>query len=1409
MSINWNNIRPIDTSLNDGFEELIRQLARREVIEGQQRFVPLGKPDAGMECFWILENDDEWGWQAKFFTESLNLTRWGELDHSVKTAIDKHPNLKKYIVALPINPPDARLPGQKSLLERWNERVRKWTKWATDKDLNVDFEPWWSSDIIFRLAKPENSGLTYFFFNKEEFTDEWFREQTELSITQLGGRYTPQFNPKLNVKLEIAKIFNGIARDENFEAQIREVFDHFIIKSKKAIPHNKDLGNEAQHFQNTLNDLYILFTESRFLGVDPIPYEKFNSFLGQLDTSVNLFRNFYLDKEKELQEKSTESSHYQYSGELNKLREFDIALENFKSFICSTSAKLSEQPVLLLDGKQGVGKSHLIADVVKDRNSNRKFSLLILGQHLVTNEDPWIQILKKLDIKCKLDEFLGALNSKAECTRSRLIIFIDSLSDGQGKFFWADNIRSFVQKTSKYEWLGLVLSVRTSYKPIIFPEANVSENLVLQHTHHGFTGVEFEATKLFFDAYKIQLPNVPLLHPEFQNPLFLKLFCDGLSKSGHSYIPDGLNGITAVINLYVQSINSCLAQPSRLDFPSRINVVQKAIDALIAEKIEKKSRYVTYDVAFGLVEKILGAYSAKKGLLEELVSEGLLTVNPFWTSRETFEDGVYLTYDRFEDHLTVKYLLDKFPDLETAFALDGPLFYLVADEHACYINKGLLEAFTVQVPEKTGREFYEYVPHIIDKYPVLESFVQSLLWRKKETMSDKQIEYINAYVLSYRGTHDLFWDTILSVTAIPDHYFNAYALHKNLMRFSLADRDEWWTAYLKFKFTDETAVKRLIDWAWTEDDKDYLSNESLKLASITLAWFHTSTNRKLRDSATKALICLLVNKIEILIDVMDEFKKVNDPYIYERLFAVAYGCAVRTKQKDALPALSYYIYKTIFDKEGEIYPHILLRDYARNVIEYTIYLGHDLDIDLQKIRPPYKSTFPEKFPSNDVIDRRYRFDYEAEGFKDHYWGQNHILNSMTTEYGRGTGGYGDFGRYVFQSALESWMLDENSLSNLAIEWIFEKYGYDVEKHGKFDREIGFGRGRSSYPNERIGKKYQWLALYELLARVSDNFVKYEPYGFSSKKVEPYDGTWNPYVRDIDPTMLIRITGDFNEDNLADYWWMQEKYSSWNFPNNEWARDPDDLPNAINLINATDESGEEWFVLEGHPEWAEPKILGDEKWSRLHKRMWYQIRSYFVKNQDFGKLKKWAVRQDFMGRWMPENSDRYQIFSREYYWSPAYKSFWREYNNDTQWQKIQNRGSNRTISKVIVTSESFFWEEEFDHSKEKTIGFLKPCLEIYEKLNLKYSEREGEFVDMNGKVICFDPSVNQNCKQFLLIRKNELTRFLQENGLRIVWTVIGEKNIIGDYINRYERVEISGFCYLENGKIDGDIIKKIG
>ena len=267
MDFGWNNIRTVETSQREAFEELVSQLARNESPANATKFIRKGKPDAGVECFWILENGNEIAWQVKFFTSSFDSTQWSQIDESVKTALEKHHKLEKYIIAFPIDPPDARLEKQQSLLQKWENRVGTWKNSAKKRGMNVEFEAWWSSDLIARLSKHENKGLTYFFFNKDEFTDEWFIEQNGSAIADLAKRYTPE----LNFDLEISEIFSGIARDEKFEEVITKYFDDFLIKGKKLFSMSADAGISTTEAESVFQQIGQLFLKQNFKVLKRFP----------------------------------------------------------------------------------------------------------------------------------------------------------------------------------------------------------------------------------------------------------------------------------------------------------------------------------------------------------------------------------------------------------------------------------------------------------------------------------------------------------------------------------------------------------------------------------------------------------------------------------------------------------------------------------------------------------------------------------------------------------------------------------------------------------------------------------------------------------------------------------------------------------------------------------------------------------------------------------------------------------------------------------------------------------------------------------------------------------------------------------------------------------------------------------
>lgn len=1401
MNIEWIKLRPFNGDVKSGFEELVCQLARVEEIDNKSKFIRVAAPDGGVEAYCILSDNSEYGWQAKFFT-SMGDSQWVQLDKSFKTAFSKHPNLKKYFICTPLDRQDPRIEGQNWFMNKWNTKVEEWKSFAKSIGRDIEFEYWGNSELFERLSNPENEGKSRYWFGQEEFSDNWFKQKLEESILNLDKRYTPE----INFDLPIVKVFEGLSRDIFFKQQFNFHLDDLLRKYTEAISHVKleEVKQFILQIVSLITQFKQLYEEIDFEEPRNVDQKYLSSTLGSCNEKIDqLISKFYeIDSEEKKAKKEKKeyvSDANIYGWNIEHFRKLRGSIYEFTSFINSSTVSLSNNPFLIITGEAGIGKSHLLADVALKRKERNQFTILLLGQQFSTTEDSWSQISKLLQINCNKDTFLGALNSKAESNGARILIFIDAINEGQGKTVWKNHMASFIAAVKRFPYLGVVFSLRTSYEKLLIPNVVNENKQVIKITHYGFANHEYEASKLFFENYKIKQPSIPLLHPEFSNPLFLKLFCEGLFKKGLHEIPDGYEGITAIIDFFLDAINNSISD--KHNYPRNLKVVHKTIRQIASRIAETNNSYMEYDDAFSFIVDMqeIRAISDKSQFFQDLISEGLLAENVYWDKKGNHFYGVYISYERFADHLICAYLLENYLDRDVpsdSFKEGSRLFQLVKDKSAAYFNRGVIEALSIQLPELVDLELYELAPHSREYKPIIAAFIESIIWRKKETLTDKLKLYINDVVIRKSGYHDYFLNTILLVTSHPKNYFNSDFLHNHLWKFTMADRDAWWIPLIHNQYpgySDEISpIRKMIDWAWTENEREDISDESIRLMSQTMLWLMTSCNRELRDSATKALICLLEERIHVLIQLIKKFEKVNDPYVLQRLYTAAYGCAVRTSQIELLKELGSCVFESVFNTEYVV-PDILLRDYAKGIIEYAVYKGHKFDFDLNQIQPPFKSDFPSDFPSNEETDK-FRFDYQDKNFKEHFWSQNSILSSMVTEYGR-TSGYGDFGRYVFQRGLSDWRVDENALSNLAVNWIFEKYGYDVNKHGEFDRNIGYS-GRHSNRVERIGKKYQWIAFYEILARVSDNYPFYEDSYNEYAEPIKYEGPWEPNVRDIDPTMIVK---HIPKDKSKIFWWNPVDYSYWNITNKEWVLKTDDLPNPIDLINVRDEKGDEWLVLEMYPEWTEPTPLGGEKYKIPQKRLFYNLSSHIVPKKGFDKITHYLTNRNLRGCGLSETSRRYQMFSREYYWAAANKTFNSQYYGGNKWDKLYNRKTGEFVCDMARTTIQFLWEEEYDASKDETISFYKPTEFLFQLLCLQYSKVEGEFINKEKEVVCLDPSTTTSTLSCLLVKKVDLLKVLEENNLEIIWTIVGDKAVVGGDFreSNYGRLEISNVAYLNS------------
>ena len=112
---------------------------------------------------------------------------------------------------------------------------------------------------------------------------------------------------------------------------------------------------------------------------------------------------------------------------------------------------------------------------------------------------------------------------------------------------------------------------------------------------------------------------------------------------------------------------------------------------------------------------------------------------------------------------------------------------------------------------------------------------------------------------------------------------------------------------------------------------------------------------------------MLHSRPQVLVKVIEQFLEVDDLYVLERLYAVAYGVAMVSNNTKEIGELANKIYEWLF-KEGKPPVHILLRDYARGAIEIASHLGTLSDnVDIDKIRPPYKSDWNLDIPTEEEL----------------------------------------------------------------------------------------------------------------------------------------------------------------------------------------------------------------------------------------------------------------------------------------------------------------------------------------------------------------------------------------------------------------------------------------------------------
>jgi hypothetical protein len=1451
-TIDFRSIRPWDGSQREGFEELCCQLAALEQVPNTHAFIKKrgAGGDAGVEAYRVLTNGDEHALQAKYFIDEFGGSQWQQLDESVQQALEKHPRMVKYTICLPRDlddarrdvPDSARTSKRRQVSKRalWDQTVERWAATASARGMTVTFELWGKFELAQRLQRPEAQyvGKLAYWFDQVALTPEWFSQQLSEAQAAAGPRYTAAFN----VVVPEAQLFEGLGRTAAFLQRLPAWYSR-IARAWKSDYLLSQRPAQAVLYLALQETVRLLLAELKTAA--PLPGQPLNigGLKALVDCAATALRSV-IEAEDD-QSTSLPGARPPHNDVLYELRRFGDHLRDLRNALTQPEYEAVNASALLLTGEAGTGKTHLFCDVARHRLERGLPTVLLMGQRFSTGE-PKRQILEQLDLShYSWEQFVGALDAAGQASGQRALIMIDALNEGAGSSLWRSHLSAFLSTARRFPHVAVAVSCRSTYGRVTIPPGLPRDDL-LPVEHHGFAGQEDVATASFFEHYGIQAPTVPLLTAEFSNPLFLKVFCQGLQQRGVARLPSGAQGATQIFRQFLDTVNEELSRPDRVDFDPKQRLVHQAVQTVAGVMARQRQPWLSRDEAAQLVDALAPGRLFQRSLFADLIAEGVLAEDLQYHMGK-HQDVIRFPFEKFTDHFVVSALLELEIDPaspQAAFEPEGPLAFLVTPGWQVREYAGWLEALAIHLPERYGLEVLDLLPKSITRYDrdlFEEVFCASLPWRSADSVTETTAELLRDLMCRIDSSA-LSYSALLLTATNPDQPLNAHWLDQWLKTMPLAARDATWTLYINGRREEAREVTRLINWAW-HGRKDGIADEAVYLAGIALTWCLSASNRIVRDRATKALIMLLRGRIAVLRRLLIQFESVNDPYVAERLAAVAYGVAMGEQDPLALRALAQTVYDQYFAGEGPP-AHILLRDYARGVLEVAAHRrALPVDVNLASASPPFPNatTWPLHAPTDASITA-YRPDDEprlrrwkrpryiglstrelrvpntnvrgivgvwpakvtAKVWSEDGFNMRSTLSPAQSKQSRRdvvddqsralwslySSAYssGDFARYQIDSGIfkfGTWRTDravdhedfQRFDNQLARRWVLQRVfelGWRSDWFGEADTELAFAdQGRMTHQHERIGKKYQWIALHQLLAHLSDH-LGFQDESWTEVRA-PYVGPWQLMVRDIDPSVVVEQIPEA-QHGLATWWQPHEvTFAELNFMGQQrWLQTDEDHPELPRLVEVIDPAGEAWLNLQGMFTWTEPALPEYEQFALPQRELWVHLHAFVVPSRDGARWTRSLKDRSLSGGWLPSPADYYSAYLGEYPWAPAY------HEHDYSWQEPRGLEATEAEGRTLgMTAVRYAADDSgYDQSVRERFSLNLPSQLLLEGMGLHWAGAGARFVDDQGLLVAFDPAADMAGPAALLVRKSSFLAFLERSKLQVIWTLAGEKRLIG-------------------------------
>ncbi len=927
-------------------------------------------------------------------------------------------------------------------------------------------------------------------------------------------------------------------------------------------------------------------------------------------------------------------------------------------------------------------------------------------------------------------ELLEAVEAAGQRTGRRIPVVIDAINEHRDPRRWEPVLARAKALVADFSHAVVIVTLRPSYAELLPQETAVIRI-------RGLGRATEEAVARYFEHYKIDAELSLGSVESFSHPLMLRTFCDATNRERTQTVrvEIGAVDLQGTLQAYVDSLEQIAQRELGID--SHARPVRSRLVALASELWRVGERSLPWPRAKELLGDHPEAWDRTLGkLLEEegVVHRDLLMGGP------SGEEHLFISFDRVAGLVIAEALAFASPEDPGAVSRDSDVVTrLVGDPQQRHpLADDVLDALVALLPARTGRQLWQ----LADDETLRHEAVMRLFTLESTHVDRASADRIAALFRADSGNdRDRIYRGVRRTRTVAAHPLGVTLLDRMLGGLSLTERDLSWTEWLRGLHATLLEDLDRFESRWSAGAK--LPDERDASAASWIAWLLTSTDRELRDRATRALFVFGRRMPRELFKLTLERLTLNDTYVPERLLAAGYGVAMAEIRnnlpawREALGDFAESLHSRMLAEDAyEATTHYLMREYAARLCQ----LAHRAEPDLfsaedtAHFSPPFIHPRPSWDALTDESDPHFD-DGDAPLMMDF---RNYTVGRLVRDRGNYQDDHPQYQRVLGE-----------------IRWRIHELGYRRELMGDADREIAHDHySRTERPGrvERYGKKYAWIAFFEQAGRLID--------AGALQRDEYYGGRLSDV--DIDPS-FPHAPPPAPIDLPA---WARTTPAA----RNRWLTSgivavPDELLRREELEG---HSGP-WVALHG--------FLLDER-ADLDRRVFGFVRGLLLPPGRWADLAEGVRGTAYLANnRIPEEGSDYYTFAGEIPWCDTFARAWVAVDSDVPHLDIVELADGREIE-VEIPVHRYSWESYHSVTNEAG-GFPVPARAISTHLGLLGGDRRLDLFDQAGReasLVYRAPHGFRDSSELVYLREDLLLDYCTATGREFGWIVWGEREL---------------------------------